>query len=131
MILAYELLRTSWYVVLSPSQNISKSKSNKFNVFGSKFRPNTFTFIDQFLLIFWDEENTFYKIDFYCFLIGWFGNCFTISVFLSSRLEFCTFASSLTNHFPSTFFLKKKNIYLVYFLYEATLKMTKKYIIFC
>jgi hypothetical protein len=51
------------------SQNINKSKLNKFDVFGSKFGSNIFIFIDQLLLIFWDEENTFYKIDFYCFFI--------------------------------------------------------------
>jgi hypothetical protein len=40
---------------LPPSQNVSKSESKNFDVFGSKFVPNTFTFVDQFLLVFWDE----------------------------------------------------------------------------
>jgi hypothetical protein len=39
---------------LHPSQNISKSKSKKFNIFDLKFRPNTFTYVDQFLLIFYN-----------------------------------------------------------------------------
>jgi hypothetical protein len=38
--------------ILPPLQNISKSESKKLDVFGSKFRPNTFTFVDQLLLIF-------------------------------------------------------------------------------
>jgi len=28
------------------------------NVFGTNFEPNTLTFIDQFLLIFWDGGST-------------------------------------------------------------------------
>jgi hypothetical protein len=38
--------------VLPLLQNISKSESKKVDVFGSKFRPNTFIFVDQLLLIF-------------------------------------------------------------------------------
>ena len=36
------------------SQNISKNWSTKVNVCGSKFVPNTSTYVDSFLLIFWD-----------------------------------------------------------------------------
>jgi hypothetical protein len=49
------LLKYPHNYVLSPFQNISKSESNKFDVFGSKFGPNTFT--DQLLIIFWDGES--------------------------------------------------------------------------
>jgi hypothetical protein len=38
--------------ILHPLQNISKSESKKLDVFGSKFRPNTFTFVDKLLLAF-------------------------------------------------------------------------------
>jgi hypothetical protein len=38
--------------ILPPLQNISKSESKKLDVFGSKFRPNTFSFDNQLLLIF-------------------------------------------------------------------------------
>jgi hypothetical protein len=38
--------------VLSPSQNISKKLSTKFNVFGVKFSLNTLIFVDPFLFIF-------------------------------------------------------------------------------
>jgi hypothetical protein len=40
--------------ILPPSQNIIKNELKKLDVFGLKFEPNTFTFVDQFLLIFWD-----------------------------------------------------------------------------
>jgi hypothetical protein len=35
-----------------PLQIKSKSESKKVDIFGSKLRPNTFTFVDHFLLIF-------------------------------------------------------------------------------
>jgi len=41
--------------ILPPSQNISKIWSTKVNVCGSKFVPNTSTYVDSFLLIFWDR----------------------------------------------------------------------------
>jgi uncharacterized membrane protein YagU involved in acid resistance len=44
------LTNTKWLnlnFILPPSQNISKSGSKKLNVFGSKFGPNTFTFVYQ------------------------------------------------------------------------------------
>jgi hypothetical protein len=51
--------------ILLPFQNINKSESKNIDVFGSKFGPDTFTFIDQFLFIFWDGVSTssglFYK----------------------------------------------------------------------
>jgi hypothetical protein len=31
-----------------------QNESNKFDVFSLKFRPNTFTFVDQLLLIFYN-----------------------------------------------------------------------------
>jgi hypothetical protein len=40
-------------IILSPSQNINKSESNKFDVFNLKFGANTFTFVNKLLLIFW------------------------------------------------------------------------------
>jgi hypothetical protein len=45
-----------------PFQNISKSESKKLDIFGSKFRPNTFIFIDQLLVIFWDGGSTIKRI---------------------------------------------------------------------
>jgi hypothetical protein len=46
---------TLWfYEIFPPSQNISKNEPKKLDAFGSKFGPNTFTFIDQLLLIFCD-----------------------------------------------------------------------------
>jgi hypothetical protein len=35
--------------------------SKKFDIFGLKFRQNTFTFIDQLLLIGWNRENIWFK----------------------------------------------------------------------
>jgi hypothetical protein len=40
--------------ILPPLQNISKRWSTKVNVFGLKFEPNTSTFFDSFLLIFYN-----------------------------------------------------------------------------
>jgi hypothetical protein len=40
--------------VLLPLQNISKSELKKFDVFGSKSRPNIFTFVDKLLLIYYN-----------------------------------------------------------------------------
>jgi hypothetical protein len=40
------------FMILPPSQNISKNKSTKVNVFGLNFAPNTLTFVNHFLLIF-------------------------------------------------------------------------------
>jgi hypothetical protein len=42
----------STFYILLPLQNINKSESKKLDVFGSKFKSNTFTFVDQLLLIF-------------------------------------------------------------------------------
>jgi hypothetical protein len=49
------------YDLLLPLQNIIKSKSNFFNVFGSKFRPNIFTYVDQLLFIFCNGGNIIYQ----------------------------------------------------------------------
>jgi hypothetical protein len=46
-------------IVLSPSQNISKSESKKFDVFSSKFGPNTLNFVDK-LLLYFETEGLFW-----------------------------------------------------------------------
>jgi hypothetical protein len=50
----YKVLSFLVRLILSPYQNINKSESKKLDVFDSIFGPNTFTFIYQLLLIFWD-----------------------------------------------------------------------------
>jgi hypothetical protein len=42
--------------IFHPLQNISKSESKKLDVFGSKFRQNIFTFVDQLVLIICNRE---------------------------------------------------------------------------
>jgi hypothetical protein len=39
-----------------PLQNISKTESTKFDIFGSKFKPNTFIFVDKFFLIYFATD---------------------------------------------------------------------------
>jgi len=46
------------YIILLPSQNISKNWSTKVNVFGSKFILNTSTYFDIFLLTFWNGKKS-------------------------------------------------------------------------
>jgi hypothetical protein len=49
--------------ILPPSQNINKSGSKKFDVFGLKFGPDIFTFVDQLLFIFWDGGSISFKFN--------------------------------------------------------------------
>jgi hypothetical protein len=52
---------TKWvYYILPPFKNIIKIELQKFDIFDSKSKPNTFTF-DQFFLIFWNSKNTFHR----------------------------------------------------------------------
>jgi hypothetical protein len=48
------LLQRLFDHILPPSQNTYTSESKELDVFGLKFVPNTFTFVDQPLIIFWD-----------------------------------------------------------------------------
>jgi len=49
---------TCAFNVLNPSHNINKNWSTKVNVFSSKFVSNILTYVDLFLLAFWDRWNT-------------------------------------------------------------------------
>jgi len=46
----------------TPVQNISRNWSTKVNVFGLKFMSDTSTYIDLFLLIFWDRGSIEYQV---------------------------------------------------------------------
>jgi hypothetical protein len=47
------------HIMIPPLQNINKNESKKVDIFDSKLRLNTFTFVDHFLLIFYNEWSNF------------------------------------------------------------------------